>query len=122
MYDLTTGQVERGLLELSLAQHMAIPDSVQNAPQLAPGLEFYYEAFKTLSTTRSYGMGVGPIPWTAMHQYFVAYGLPGDLFDDFVALLVYLDNEYIKWQTERTKQETKPMQAPPGKRARRGNK
>lgn len=42
---------------------------MRNAPDLSPGLELYRTAFFELSSCRSFGMAVGPIPWTAINQY-----------------------------------------------------
>ena len=36
------------------------------------GLEWLWQAFHTLSTCRTFGMSVGPIPWTAIHTYCLA--------------------------------------------------
>lgn len=33
------------------------------------GYEWLWQAFNDLNTCRTYGMGPGPIPWTAIEQY-----------------------------------------------------
>ena len=41
----------------------------------ATGLEWYMTAFRDLSSCRSLGMGLGPIPWTAIEAYAYANDL-----------------------------------------------
>lgn len=59
------------------------------------GFEFYYDAFKELSTTRQSGFGVGPIPFTAIISYFTIYNIDGD-FDEFASILRRMDNVYLE--------------------------
>lgn len=50
------------------------PDSV--------GLEYYLEAYRELSTCCGIGMDIGPIPFTAVLEYFKVFG-EGD-FEEFL--------------------------------------
>lgn len=49
------------------------------------------EAFTELSTCRNNGMGMGPIPLTAIHQYSDRHEL-GDLF---VRQILQIDRAYL---------------------------
>jgi len=54
---------------------MPLPKSIENAPELWPGLELYLTAWYDLDTTRSIGFGVGPIPWNAVESYCTAHNM-----------------------------------------------
>ena len=82
-----------------------MPARIANAPQLLPGLDFFYIAFLELSTCRDVGMGLGPIPWTAMNAYAERYGLEDDDFAEFTWLLKRLDATYLQQQDEKRKAE-----------------
>lgn len=58
------------------------------------GFEFYYDAFKELSTTRQSGLGIGPIPFTALVEYFTIYNIDGD-FDEFASIIRRMDEVYL---------------------------
>lgn len=59
------------------------------------GLEFYYDAFRELGTARQFGMGIGPIPFTAIADYFRVYSIDGD-FDEFSHIIRCMDNVYLQ--------------------------
>lgn len=81
---------------------MPLPNKIANAPNLQFGLEFYFFAFKHLTTCRSSGYALGSIPWTAMRDYASSYGLRGQNREDFFVILCDLDEEFLSWQ------DTKP--------------
>ena len=60
------------------------------------GSEFYWVAFYELGTCRSFGMGVGPIPYTAKLEYVRNYGLDDDEELEFMYIMNYLDNVFVK--------------------------
>ncbi len=59
------------------------------------GLEFYIDAFRELSTTRSVGFSLGAIPFTAIAEYFTIYDIDGD-FDEFASIIRRMDNVYLE--------------------------
>lgn len=63
------------------------------APNLE-GLEFYITAFQELSSTRPNSMGVSPIPFTAIREYFKVY--PCGDFEEFHYLVRRMDNSFLK--------------------------
>lgn len=59
------------------------------------GLELFWEAFWELTTCRSVGFSMGPIPWLAMREYAVTFEMGGDQQDDLFYLVREMDNAYI---------------------------
>lgn len=85
---------------------MPVPDAIQNAPVLAPGLELYWEAFMELSSCRSIGMGIGPIPWTAIRAYAAYLGLgDGEDFHRFQTLVRGMDAVYLDHHVKKQKED-----------------
>ena len=54
-------------------------------------------AFCDLSTTRSYGMGVGPIPWNRIMEFAAWKGLGYSNTDILVEVIRAMDTVYIEW-------------------------
>lgn len=48
-------------------------------------------------TCRSFGMSVGPIPWTAIREWANEWGLEGDQREDLFLLIMHMDTEYLKY-------------------------
>jgi hypothetical protein len=78
------------------------------------------EAFWELSSTRAFGMVVGPIPWHRMVQYAEHRGLEDEMVDLFVRVMRELDEAYLKWQTGRQKKQLGAEQSADDVKARRG--
>lgn len=100
------GLVEERIVQQAIRAKAPIPERILNAPALLPGLEFYYTAFLELSTCRSAGFGVGPIPWTAVNDYATRLGLTDDEFEGFSVVLKRLDAAYVSHETERQSKKT----------------
>lgn len=92
------GPVEKAIIEQSYKQRKPLPEKIANAPEIALGLEIYYVAFLDLSTCRPFGMGEGPIPWTAIDRYCVVNGIKGELREDLFFIVQELDGVYLKWK------------------------
>ena len=86
-----------------MADGLPLPERIKNAPSLHFGLELYYSAFWELSTCRP--QPHMPIPWLAMRQYADSEGIAPDVFEDFVPILRMVDDWYLNWQHQRTKQD-----------------
>lgn len=65
------------------------------------GLRFYVDAFYELSSCRSIGMALGPIPFTAILEYSKIF-YDGE-FDDFLYFMRVMDREYLKLAAEASK-------------------
>ncbi len=63
------GDWEETILLTCRREGRELPQEVQDAPEVALGLEFYWDSFVDLNTCRQSGMGLGPIPWTSILQY-----------------------------------------------------
>jgi hypothetical protein len=94
------GKDEAAIRKSAESQNLPLPDWIQNKPVLGQGLEFYYMAFIDLNSCRIIGMGEGPIPWTAIHQYAVKYDIYDAEFDRFLTIITNMDHAYL---TERNK-------------------
>ena len=78
----------------------ALPKRIANAPTLHLGLELYYNAFWELSTCRSTGWGLGPIPWLAMREYALVYELTEDQEEDLYYFIREMDNAYVAYHNK----------------------
>lgn len=65
------------------------------------GFEFYFDAFYELCTTRQMGMALGPIPFTAIIDYFKLYDLSD--FDEFSYVMRRMDRVYLQNHNEVSK-------------------
>lgn len=88
------GDVEERLVKDLLRDGMPLPEHIQNAPELTHGLVLYYNAFQDLSSCRSLGMSLGPIPWTAIDQYCQRHGIKDEQYDDMFHHVNELDEAY----------------------------
>lgn len=101
-------------MEAAIRRRQPFPDVIANAPQILPGLEMYYEAFSELSTCRSTGMGIGPIPWTAIDQYGLRHGFCDDGFEYLVRMVRALDDAFLAYSQKKAKEEA-AQNAGPGR-------
>ncbi len=102
------GKDERKLVEMARARKKPVPLRIQNAPDLLPGLDLYYEAFLRLTTSRAMGSGaIGPIPYSAISGYCKDEEIYGSLREDIFAHVEKMDHSYILWQTDRAAYEAK---------------
>lgn len=79
-----------------MRERRPVPPSIANAPELRFGLEMYYGAYLDLMTCRTLGMGLGPIPWTAINQYAKAYDYTEEQEDDLQFYISRMDNAYLE--------------------------
>lgn len=71
----------------------------ERRPAVDEGLAWMWEAWVALQTCRPIGMAMGPIPWTAIHEYAVAYGVTE--FGRFEYCMRALDREWFVAQARR---------------------
>ena len=93
------GPLEETLIRRARAERKRPPDKIVNAPQLLPGLGFYFQAFMALSSCRPLGMAEGRIPWHSAFQYAQALGLEEEEFEDLWVLVSFMDAAYLKFRT-----------------------
>ena len=80
---------------------------MQNEPLLLPGDEFYLTAFYELSTCRSIGWALGPIPWRDIIFYAHYAELEADLLPVFVLALRAMDAAYLEYAKRKTPEGNK---------------
>jgi hypothetical protein len=85
-----------------------LPRAIQDAPDLWPGLELYFQAWIDLDSCRSIGLGVGPIPWTAIEAYSISMDLDSDKRARMHRLVRALDRVYLDHNRKQGKKDVKP--------------
>ena len=63
------------------------------------GLEYYFRAFRDLSTCRGIGMGLGPIPFTAIIQYCNLYNI--EEIEEFIYLIRRMDDKFLELEAKK---------------------
>ncbi len=63
------GEDEEWVARDAASQGVPVPPRIANKPSLMEGLGLFYTAFHRLSTCRSMGFGIGPVPWDKIEQY-----------------------------------------------------
>lgn len=80
-----------------------LPQRIQNAPQLAFGMQMYFTAFLDLTSCRQLGMTLGPIPWTAVNDYAIDLGLDEESTEDLHHFVRAMDNVYVSHHSKKVK-------------------
>jgi len=99
---------------------MPVPDKFKNKPVIRVGLELYWKAFQDLSTDRDIGMGIGPIPWSAIHAWGSRNRIYGDDFERLLMMIRGLDSVYMDKQAKKSKGKlgkSKSFKKPKGMRS-----
>jgi hypothetical protein len=95
------GAMEATIVKTCARSKRELPEKVRNAPTLEQGLELYYIAFQRLSSTRAVGMGLGPIPWTAIQTYCETYELDEVTQELMHVYIPAMDNVFLKISQEK---------------------
>ena len=88
-------------MEQCLREGSPLPDKIANAPDLIQGLELFYIAFMSLSNSRQFGMGVGPIPWNVIHDYCVANNLTEEQEEEMHHHIREMDSVFIEFKNRK---------------------
>lgn len=109
LYTLKQGPIEKKILTQCLRERLPIPEAIKNAPELALGLELYFDGFWELDTCRSRGLDDGIISWFAIRKYCKTLELDEDQTDKMHVVIPLMDQEYLKFRREKksTKQKGK---------------
>jgi hypothetical protein len=86
------GPIERNIAQQAYRSGEPMPDRIANAPELDLGLEVYLQAFFDLDSERSHGMGLMPIPFTAVLQYARLYDFDEEQTEDLLYFIRRMDN------------------------------
>ena len=74
---------------------------IQKAPELLPGLVFFWNAYKHLSTDRSSGFGPGPIPWSSVEDYGRRHELDDETMADLHHHVRAMDTAYLEYTSRK---------------------
>lgn len=67
-------------------------------PQVDDGVMIMLRAYVEVSSCRSVGFGLGPIPWTAMVDWCVWHRLERDVANHVIKVLRLVDQETLRRQ------------------------
>jgi hypothetical protein len=99
---LELGPTEQNIAKQAIRAGEPIPERIANAPQLSLGSIFYLQAFFDLDSERPQGYSTpGRIPWSAIVGYGEYHGLTPEEIDVLVHYVRALDNENLRWISER---------------------
>ncbi len=77
---------------------MKLPDGLENAPELLPGLDVYWTAYHALHTCRPLAWGTpGPIPWTAVAHYAQVWEMDEVQMARLERFVGKMDSEFLSW-------------------------
>lgn len=107
LYALQQGPTEKMILEQCYKTNTPVPDIIVNAPELMPGLSFYYDIFLDLSANRQVGFAEHPIRLTEIWDYCKYYHIDGELLDDVVHHIQAMDIKYLLHRQEQRKNNAK---------------
>ena len=98
---LEQGSVEKLIIDQCMREGIPLPERIENAPQLTPGLELFFVAFLELSDDRNSGMSMGRIPWSVVRQWANAYELDYQQTEELHFQISRMDFKYIEYQTSK---------------------
>lgn len=94
-------------VESAIAKNRPLPAWYEDEPELESSDVFYLKGFHDLSTCRSIGMGMGPIPWRDIIEYAGFYRLDEDITEAFVDIIREMDTAYLGWHSEERERKRK---------------
>lgn len=89
---------------------LELPQELEAAWELWPGLESYQQAFRELDAEREWNSGMTSFPYPITQQALRAYALNHDFYrpylrrQRFFSLVRAQDFAWLKWYTDRRKQ------------------
>lgn len=93
-----------------MRENRPLPDRIQNAPSLWPGLELYYTAFMDLMSTRQIGFsGIGPIGWDKIQLYARECGMDADQTEALHNHIQAMDSHYMAYYNKKNSPSGKGM-------------
>ena len=100
------GKAEQRIIRECYARKKALPERIQNAPNLLMGLELYFQAFVELNTSRSTGWSAGPIPSWCISEYADRLELSEEETEDLHYHIRMMDQEFLKYTARKNKEKT----------------
>lgn len=111
LFQLEQGPHAEAIIRQSILNKQPVPDKIAKAPVLLPWLDGVFTAFTRLTTCRQ---DLSYIPWSAVHQYAVAYGYAEDIdeMERFETLIHKMDSAYIGFHQKKNEREMKAKKKP----------
>ena len=106
------GKNERRIVEDCVRSRQPFPAAVLNGAELPEELRLFYAAFLDLTSCRTLGQGIGPIPWLAIHYYCGAHEIEGEQREEVFYHVTRLDKEYLDWSVKKPPGKPEPAPAP----------
>jgi hypothetical protein len=85
-----------------MKEGIPLPQRIENAPSLLPGLELYYIAFMDLMASRNSGFGIGAIWWSEVDKYCARHEIVGDQYEDMQYHIKNLDTAFVKHSAKKS--------------------
>lgn len=98
------GPHEQTLSKQAMRAGQPIPARIANAPELHVGLELFINAFFDLDTERQCSFSIGPIPWSKIKEYALAYEFDSELTEELIYFVKQMDNAHLKRVERKQKQ------------------
>lgn len=102
-------EAEKRIIVQCMRERMALPQRIQNAPELKLGLELYFGGFFDLNTCRQTGWSVSPIPWSSIAEYAKVYEFDTEQTDDLFFFVRKMDEVFINHHSKKDKQPKTPV-------------
>ena len=99
------GQVEQRMIRECYLRKKALPERIQNAPDLFVGLELYFTAFTELNTCRSTGWSAGPIPSWCIDEFADRLELTEDEAEDLHYHIRMMDKAFLDYMSRKNKEK-----------------
>jgi len=100
------GQVEQRMIRECYARKKALPERIQNAPNLFMGLELYFQAFVELNTNRNTGWSAGPIPSWCIAEYAERLELTEEEEEDLHYHIRMMDQAFLAHVARKNKDKS----------------
>jgi len=95
-YLLTHGPHEKGIALQAYRAGQPLPDAIENAPELMPGLGLYLQAFFDLDSDRSHAMGPTAIPFRSILDYARAFNFDDEQTEDLIYYIKQMDSDHLQ--------------------------
>lgn len=97
------GPVEQNIIRQCMREGLALPNKIQNAPELGFGLQLYMGAFLDLNTDRPTGWGPTQIPFSAIMAYADVYQIEGEQREDLLYFVRGMDAAFLDYHSKKNK-------------------
>jgi hypothetical protein len=101
---IVNGSSYQGVVKAAADSRKGLPEKfIEIGEMTEPWMAFYIESFFELSTERSVGMGIGPIPWSSIFNYASAFEFTGSDYHTFHSIIRAMDSHYLRMKANDSK-------------------